>query len=80
MLTSLHLVVEVGIDTCIVFVLLLVLILVVLLHTLATQPLEEVGHLLVVQGVVEVLRHALETSEASIAILRTIADIRTGAY
>ena len=80
MLTSLHLVVEVGIDTGIVVVLLLVLILVVLLHTLATQPLEEVGHLLVVQRVVEVLRHALETSETSVAILRTITDIRTGAY
>ena len=80
MLTSLHLVVEVGIDTSIVFVLLVVLIFVVLLHTLATQPLEEVGHLLIVQGVVEVLRHALETSETSVAILRTIADIRTGAY
>ena len=55
MLTSLHFVVEVSIDTSIVFVLILVLILVVLLHTLATQPFEEVGHLLVVQGVVEVL-------------------------
>ena len=84
MLTCLQILVKVRIQVVIVFVIVAVaftlLVLVFLLHLLATQPLEEVGYLLVVQCIRQVLRHTLETTKASVAILRTFTDIRTGTH
>ena len=85
MLTSLQRVVEVAIKTRIVLVIAVALIvfalvLVFVRHLLATQPLEELSHLLIAQRVRQVLRHALETTKATVAILRAVTDIRTGTH
>ena len=81
MLAGLHLVVDIGIQACVVFVVILILILILLLFGfLATQPLEEIGDFLVGEVVVDVLRHALETSETAFAILCACADIRRGTH
>ncbi len=60
---------------------LLVVLRVVFLHLLASQPLEEVGHLLVVERVGEVLTHALEASELALAVAGdVVADVRFAVF
>ena len=63
MLSLLHILVDIGLYVIIVFIVtLLVLVVFFLFNLLASQPFEEIAYLLVVDGIGEVLRHALETS------------------
>ena len=57
MLASLHILIYVGIQTCVilVFAISTLALLVFLIDFLATQPLEEVSHLLIVERVRQVL-------------------------
>ena len=73
MLASLHIGIDIGIAARVKLFLGLVFR---LFHLLATQPLEEVSHLLVVQRVRQVLRSTLETTEATSTILCVVAYIR----
>ena len=77
MLTGFQVRVDIGIGTGVVV---FFLAFVFLVHLLTAQPFEEIGNLLVVYREVEVLRQALEASEASVAILGAIADIGAGTH
>ena len=83
MLASLHVGVEVGVESGVVLVVVAAaafLVFILLVDLLAAQPLEEVGHLGIVERVGEVLRHALEASEASVAVLGAVADVGACAH
>ena len=81
MFSSLHLIIDIRLYPCIILIIIpLVLFTFLLADFLATQPFEEVCHLIIIDGIRQVLRHTLETTEASLAVLRTVSDIRATAH
>ena len=80
MFGRLHSIVEVGIQTRAILVLGVFTVLVFLVALLTSQPLEEVGNLLIIQRIVDRLVHTLESTEAALAILSTVTDIRSSSH
>ena len=63
MLSSLHLVVDIRLDTSVVLVIITLILVFLLVYFLATQPFKEIADFCVVERIVQVLRQPLETTE-----------------